>query len=117
MKGEKFFNEIVLEEMAALENFDQKFGGKVFALQEKSERGFVERWIIEDGKELGWRNLMNETHEIIARGGLQDRCAIDSHDAIPCLLSADRKAIQAAISAGSMDSRLTTALGTLRSSA
>jgi len=70
MKGEKLSDEIVLQELAAFENFGKELGWQIFALQEQSERCFVERGVLKNREQPIGRDFVDEAHEFVTGSGL-----------------------------------------------
>ncbi len=69
MEGKGALDAIIFEEILALGNFFQDFDGKVFAVEQETELGFVERRIAEKSEKDVGGMVMEECREVVAGSG------------------------------------------------
>src|SRR5262249_22751779 len=109
VKGQRPFDAIAFQKVAALQDLLEKFAGQILALKQQAKGFFIQRRIIERGLELaGWR-FLNQTNELVA-GSRHKATRQRAHRDAPSLLRL-RSAIRAAVSAGRSVMRLQWAFG------
>ena len=69
MEGECALDAIVFEKVFSSGDFFEDFGGEIFAVEQEAELSFVERGIAENSEQDIVGLMLEESGEVVARGG------------------------------------------------